>query len=218
MGRRVIERIYLQIYTVVILTTCSFIEFIKDWDVNEKPDYMDIAYSAERSIEDEIKRLSFSEIRTIVISYLIMFLYISIALGRIFSCKDVMVIFFHYHLPLFTNECPFQLESKVSLAFGGILIVIFSVLCSIGVCAVSGVATTLLTLEVVPFLVLAVGVDNIFIIVQTCQRNPSSKDQSLEDYLGNIMAKVGPSMLLTSSCEIGCFAVGEYREWCINYL
>lgn len=95
------------------------------------------------------------------------------------------------------------------MAFGGILIVIFSVLGSIGICSVFGVATTLLTIEVVPFLVLAVGVDNIFIIVQTCQKNPSSKDQPLEDYIGNIMAKVGPSILLTSFCEIGCFAVGE---------
>lgn len=53
---------------------------------------MEIAYSAERSIEDEIKRLSISEIRTIVISYLIMFLYISVALGRIVSCKNILVI------------------------------------------------------------------------------------------------------------------------------
>lgn len=87
---------------------------------------------------------------------------------------------------------------------------ICSVFCSIGICAAAGIATTLLTIEVVPFLVLAVGVDNIFIIVQTCQRNPRSKDQPLENYIGDIMAKVGPSMLLTSSCEIGCFAVGEF--------
>lgn len=57
---------------------------------------MDMAYSSERSIEDEIERLSFSEIRTVVISYLIMFLYISVALGRIFSCKDLMVLFIHH--------------------------------------------------------------------------------------------------------------------------
>lgn len=66
---------------------------MKDWEENEKPDYMDMAYSAERSIEDEITRLSISEIRTVVISYLIMFLYISVALGRIVSCKDILVIF-----------------------------------------------------------------------------------------------------------------------------
>lgn len=64
---------------------------MKDWEANEKPQYMDMAYSAERSIEDEIERLSYSEVKTIVISYLIMFLYISIALGRIVSCKNLLV-------------------------------------------------------------------------------------------------------------------------------
>lgn len=88
-------------------------------------------------------------------------------------------------------------------------------MCSIGICATFGVATTLLTIEVVPFLVLAVGVDNIFIIVQTCQRNPSPKDQPLEDYIGDIMAKVGPSIVLTTFLEIGCFAVGKLK--CIIY-
>lgn len=41
---------------------------------------------------------------------------------------------------------------------------------AIGICSYCGIRTTMLTIEVVPFLVLAVGVDNIFIIVQTHQR------------------------------------------------
>lgn len=76
---------------------------MKNWEANEKPDYMDIAYSSERSIEDEIERLSISEVRTLVISYLIMFLYISIALGKIFSCKDALVINNQFRLML-SNE------------------------------------------------------------------------------------------------------------------
>lgn len=48
-----------------------------------------------------------------------------------------------------------------------------SVLASIGLCGYAGIPTTLLTIEVIPFLVLAVGVDNIFIIVQTHQRKKS---------------------------------------------
>lgn len=60
------------------------------------------------------------------------------------------------------------------LGAGGIVIVLCSVVCSIGVCGYLGITTTLLTIEVVPFLVLAVGVDNIFIIVQAFQRTPRS--------------------------------------------
>lgn len=52
------------------------------------------------------------------------------------------------------------------------MIVLCSVLCSLGVFGYAGIPTTLLTIEVIPFLVLAVGVDNIFIIVQTHMRAP----------------------------------------------
>lgn len=50
-----------------------------------------IAFSAERSIEDEINRESNSDISTIIISYVIMFVYISLALGRIQSLKRLLV-------------------------------------------------------------------------------------------------------------------------------
>lgn len=64
-----------------------------------------------------------------------------------------------------------QLNSKISLGLGGILIVFSSVACSVGTLSYIGITTTLLTVEVVPFLVLAVGVDNVFIIVQNHQNH-----------------------------------------------
>lgn len=100
------------------------------------------------------------------------------------------------------------METKIVLGVGGVLIVLGSVLSSIGLCGYVGISTTLLTIEVIPFLVLAVGVDNIFIIVQTHQRHQHINDMSLEKRIGETMAKVGPSMLLTSSSEIFCFAIG----------
>ncbi|KAK5648998.1 hypothetical protein RI129_003890 [Pyrocoelia pectoralis] len=168
----------------------KFIAFLKEWDATERPPFMDIAFSAERSIEDELLRVSQAEILTTVISYLVMFVYITIALGRVRS---------------FTTLC---LDSKVTLGIGGIVIVLCSVACSLGVCGYIGITTTLLTIEVIPFLVLAVGVDNIFIIVQTHQRRPRRKDLTLEEEVGLTMAKVGPSMLLTSFSEICCFGIG----------
>lgn len=56
------------------------------------------------------------------------------------------------------------------LGVGGIVIVLSSVVIALGVGGYAGITTTMLTIEVIPFLVLAVGVDNIFIIVQTYQR------------------------------------------------
>lgn len=68
-----------------------FIELLHAWDVNNRSDMLDIAYSSERSIEDEIDRLSQSEVSTVVISYVIMFVYITIALGRLDRWKGLLV-------------------------------------------------------------------------------------------------------------------------------
>lgn len=58
---------------------------------NFKNPNLTVAFSAERSIEDELDRESNSDISTIVFSYAIMFIYISLALGHIHSFKRVMV-------------------------------------------------------------------------------------------------------------------------------
>lgn len=64
-----------------------FIRFMKDF----KNPNLTIAFSAERSIEDEIDRESNSDISTIVLSYAIMFVYISLALGDIHNCRRLLV-------------------------------------------------------------------------------------------------------------------------------
>lgn len=49
---------------------------------NYKNPNMSIAFSAERSIQDEINRESQSDVATILISYTVMFIYIAFALGQ----------------------------------------------------------------------------------------------------------------------------------------
>lgn len=63
----------------------------------------------------------------------------------------------------------FQIDSKVTLGLSGVSIVLLSVAASVGFYSFCGIPMTLIIIEVVPFLVLAVGVDNIFILVQTYQ-------------------------------------------------
>lgn len=73
-----------------ILFVCMHFRFIK-FMKNFKNPNLTIAFNAERSIEDEINRESNSDISTIVVSYAIMFIYISLALGHIHSCRRLMV-------------------------------------------------------------------------------------------------------------------------------
>lgn len=57
----------------------------------------------------------------------------------------------------------------MTLALGGIAVVLGAVFASMGFLALLGLPSSLIILEVVPFLVLAVGADNIFIFVQEYQ-------------------------------------------------
>ncbi|XP_038664466.1 NPC intracellular cholesterol transporter 1 [Scyliorhinus canicula] len=164
-----------------------FIDFLKNYNESN----LTIAFSAERSIEDEINRESNSDINTIIISYAIMFLYISISLGHVKSCWTFMV------------------DSKISLGVAGIVIVLSSVTCSLGIFSYAGIPLTLIVIEVIPFLVLAVGVDNIFIIVQTFRRDQRLPNESLDQQIGRVLGDVAPSIFLSSFSETVAFFLGS---------
>ena len=55
------------------------------------------------------------------------------------------------------------------------MIVLVSVVSALGVTSYAGLPTTLIVIEVIPFLILAVGVDNVYIMVQGIQRIVSEK-------------------------------------------
>lgn len=148
-----------------------------------------IAFSSESSIQAELKRESTADIFTIVISYLVMFAYISSSLGD------------------FTPSiAPFYVTSKVSLGLAGVGIVALSVLGSVGLFSAFGVKSTLIIAEVIPFLVLAVGVDNMCIIVHAVKRQDARLSTELR--IGEALAEVGPSITLASLAESLAFAVG----------
>ncbi|RZF39227.1 hypothetical protein LSTR_LSTR010321 [Laodelphax striatellus] len=171
-----------------------FILFMKNWTKYEKPDFMDVAFTSERSIEDELDRESKSDILTILISYLIMFAYIALSLGQIRSCQSLLV------------------DSKITLGLSGVIVVLASVASSIGFFGYLQVPSTLIIMEVIPFLVLAVGVDNVFILVQSHQRQPRLENESHERHIARVLGQIGPSILLTSASECCCFFIGSLSD------
>lgn len=101
------------------------------------------------------------------------------------------------------------IDSKITVGLGGVLIVLASVVSSVGLFAFVGMPATLIIVEVIPFLVLAVGVDNIFILVQTHQRDVKKPEETHAQHIGRTLGQVGPSMLLTSLSESCCFFLGK---------
>ncbi|XP_076063159.1 Niemann-Pick type C-1a isoform X2 [Oratosquilla oratoria] len=161
---------------------------------NFSHDMMDIAFRSERSIEDELERMSKSDVPTVIISYIIMFLYIAIALGHTNQLSRLLI------------------STKVTLGLGGVLIVLVSVFSSVGFYGFVGVPCTMLIIEVIPFLVLAVGVDNIFILVEAYAGQERNPDDSRIQLIGRSVGAVGPSMLLSSISQSCCFFLGALSD------
>lgn len=170
----------------------AFLNFIQDYiQRNNATSHFDISYKAEKSIEDELDRQSQSDIGTVVVSYLIMFVYILIALGE-------------------NDRGALLLNTKCTIGFAGILVVILSVVCSLGVFFYFNVPCTLIIVEVIPFLVLAVGIDNLFILVQTYYRDQRLPNEDVNQQIGRVCGEIFPSMLLSSTSMCCCFLIGSY--------
>ena len=56
-----------------------------------KSQYMDLAFYTERSTTDEVTRGAESDVLTIAVSYLVMFVYVSVALGKFTKLSRVLV-------------------------------------------------------------------------------------------------------------------------------
>ncbi len=158
-----------------------------------------LSFSTEISLEQELNKSTNTDAKIVVISYIIMFIYASLALGSTtLAARSIL------HHP--ANAL---VQSKFTLGVIGIIIVLMSVSASVGLFSAAGIPVTLIIAEVIPFLVLAVGVDNIFLIVHEFERvNSSHPDEAVEDRVAKALGRMGPSILLSASTETIAFALG----------
>ena len=160
-----------------------------------------LSFNTERSLEEELNKSTNTDAKIVAISYVVMFIYASLALG------SGNVTF----RSLFTNPSNALVQSKFGLGVVGIVIVLMSVSGSVGLFSAAGIKVTLIIAEVIPFLVLAVGVDNIFLIVHEFERvNISHPDEEIEDRVAKALGRMGPSILLSASTETIAFAMGAF--------
>ena len=228
-------------------------------------------FSTGVSLEEELNRSANMDVRIVVLSYLAMFFYVSLTLGNGAAAREEEGFFtalkrWAVNLPKLLTRSTVStsthsidsrntpsllprlprglfIRSKVVLGLFGILLVILSVASSVGFFSAIGVKVTLIIAEVIPFLVLAVGVDNVFILVHELDRqnqmhgpnalgysaiSPTSTVQraqlestneesdtgsvptylSAEERVARTLAKMGPSILLSTITETVAFALG----------
>ncbi|WWC73799.1 uncharacterized protein I206_107771 [Kwoniella pini CBS 10737] len=218
-----------------------------------RPD-VTISYSTGISLEEELNKSTNTDVKIVVLSYMVMFLYVSLTLGGGLP-PHVISAFTHkiwrglvqLGVLLRLVKTPIQetsstspsfsliptllsVNSKFSLGLFGIAIVLIAVSSSVGLFSLLGVRVTLIIAEVIPFLVLAVGVDNVFILVHELERQNSLHSQGItddtqsidsdgrqpstsaslppEERVARAVARMGPSILLSSVTEVVAFALG----------
>lgn len=220
-------------------------------------DGLTIDYSTGISLEEELNKSTNTDVKIVVLSYLVMFLYVSLTLGgglptsvltafTSYAYAGVLRLLqivglvkqhpgqSHAHDPppsLSVIPTILSVNSKFSLGLFGIVIVLIAVSSSVGLFSLLGVRVTLIIAEVIPFLVLAVGVDNVFILVHELDRQnslhalPDNTDADSQDgdqtnddpppailppeeRVARAVARMGPSILLSSVTETVAFALG----------
>lgn len=150
-----------------------------DWVRKLNHPRLDIAYSTEVSLETELNKLLNTDVRIIVFLYLAMFVYVALALGG--------------KLPTTPKDF---VHTRISLALSAIIVIVILVLSSAGVMSYFGVKLTLIIAEVIPFLILAVGIDNVFLLVgELDQVNTVFPHDSLSQRISTMLARVGPLCL-----------------------
>ncbi|KAL2217316.1 cholesterol transport protein [Thermoascus aurantiacus ATCC 26904] len=158
-----------------------------------------VSFNTEISLEQELNKSSNTDAKIVAISYVIMFLYASLALGSVTVTWR----------SLLSNPANALVQSKFTLGIVGIIIVLMSVSASVGLFSAAGIRVTLIIAEVIPFLVLAVGVDNIFLIVHEFERvNISHPDEEIDERVARAVGRMGPSILLSATTETVAFALG----------
>ena len=66
-------------------------------------------------------------------------------------------------------------------------------------------------MEVVPFLLLAVGADNVFILIMEIERE-DKEGKSIDDVIAKVLGRGGPSMMLCAMTEATVFFIGAYGD------
>nr|XP_006822692.1 PREDICTED: protein patched homolog 1 [Saccoglossus kowalevskii] len=97
------------------------------------------------------------------------------------------------------------IQSQGGVGLGGVLLVATAVLAGLAVCAMIGIEFNAATTQVLPFVALGIGVDDMFLLAHTSSSLPSSIPVAQQT--GEILKRSGMSVLLTSLNNMCAFFI-----------
>ena len=162
------------------------------------PEGLKTAPNAARSFGDIAGSTILGDIGFFGGGYVMMFVYASLMLGKL-NC----------------------VEQRTMLAIAGILGVVLGIIVSYGVCSAFGLFYGPMH-SVMPFLMLGIGIDDMFVIVQCWETlTVEQRKQPLVQRFGLAMQQAGAAITVTSVTDVIAFSVGGFtilpalRSFCI---
>ncbi|XP_040977372.1 protein patched homolog 1-like isoform X3 [Aquila chrysaetos chrysaetos] len=96
-------------------------------------------------------------------------------------------------------------KSQGAVGLAGVVLVALSVAAGLGLCSLIGISFNAATTQVLPFLALGVGVDDIFLLVHAFSETGQNKRIPFEDRTGECLKRTGASIALTSISNVTAF-------------
>ncbi|KAJ3998282.1 patched family-domain-containing protein [Lentinula boryana] len=157
-------------------TLRAFLEGVKERSPAEVG--LNVDFSTGVSLEEEIGKEGNTDVRIVVGSYIAMFLYVGLTLGgggsgsggssrAARNGSKGWKLHWRAAMSWIRN---YTLTSHTLLALFSLVLVLLSISTSVALFSLIGVKVTLVIAEVIPFLVLAVGVDNVFLLMGELER------------------------------------------------
>ena len=171
-------------------------EKTKDWEKKflEKMENFDslqcasLVFTAERSIDDAISESTGSDIKFVALTFTLMISFACFMLGK-------------YRNPLTGHGL---------LAMSGIQCVFFGIVAGFGISMLAQIPFVSIA-GILPFLIVGVGIDDMFIIVDELDR--THPDQTIPQRLSMVMRTVGPAITMTTMTDLLAFAVGTSSKF-----
>ena len=163
----------------------GFIDVVIENPPDNKPEGLKIYGLAERSYDDEIMDVVYSNFSIFIIGFGLLFIYILFVLGEM-------------------N----WIEQRALLSIAGMVVVGLSLGASIGLGFYLNISFNDMC-PIIPFLLLGIGVDDMFVIVQSLDNLESRPGESSEERVARAMQHAGVSILVTSITDAATFFIGS---------
>lgn len=149
------------------------------------PEGLESFPNVQRSFGDVASSTILGDLSYMTIGFMIVYAYVMLMLGK-FSC----------------------VEQRVYLSIAGISGVVMGIIVSYGFCSAIGLFFGPMH-NVLPFLLLGIGIDDMFVIVQSWDTlSPKDQALSLQERFGKTLSHSGVAITITSITDVVAFAIG----------